>query len=423
MARKKRRKVQRISTFAELPVVLPENGKTTEVAVDPMKDRLATSSIAGVLPVADENPDQILKKKGDKVYEEMEVKDGHLYAVYQTRLLAISLIPWKIMPANDSPRARELADFAFDVIDGINGPFCLKLKALLDAIGKGFSVLEICWKLIEHGRWKGKYGIDDLIFHEQRYWRFLERKHNKGINQDVIMFDPSGSSRSTPVEAVPVPWSKVIHYAFDGYKSLYGQAAFQPIFWYYWFKKEGWKSWVIYLNKYGMPTPVGKYPRNSTRNEKTALLDLVQSIQEETGIIIPEDMAIAFLEAARSGPASYEGLINACNSEESKAILGATQTVEEGKRGSYALSRTHSGIREERVEADGVVISDVIQQQLVKRVIDFNFITELYPQYVMTFKSGESTLKNAGQSGASPAESKTPAGGTENKLVLTGEGR
>ena len=102
-------------------------------------------------------------------------------------------------------------------------------------------------------------------------------------------------------------------------------------------------------------------------------------------------MDIKFLEASHAGTVSYRDLADACNAEISKAILGATQTVEEGRRGSYALSRAHSEVRRERVEADVVEISDVIQQQLVKRLVDFNFITDIYPQFIMKTFVGKDT--------------------------------
>jgi len=102
---------------------------------------------------------------------------------------------------------------------------------------------------------------------------------------------------------------------------------------------------------------------------------------------------VSLLEASRSAPASYRDLIDFCNAEISKAILGATQTVEEGRRGSYALSRAHSQVRQERVEADGIAIADVLQQQLVKRIVDFNFVTDRYPQILLRFPWKEQERK------------------------------
>ncbi|TET67576.1 MAG: DUF935 family protein [Candidatus Aminicenantes bacterium] len=339
-------------------------------------DTSKIKSMAAIIGFAEQNPDEVLKKQGVKIYDEMENKDTHLYSVYQTRKLAIAMVPWDILPADDSERSKEIAEFVFTVLADSKGPFSEDIKQILDAIGKGFSILEIVWKLKDDGRWKGKYGVEELLFHKQRYWFFKDKRWHKA-DEDVVLFGDQN------MNAKPIPWERIIHYAYDPADNLYGRAAFRPCYWFYWFKKEGWKSWIVFLNKYGTPTAVGKYPDGAKPGEKTKLLEIIETIQEETGIIIPESMAISFLEASHVGTASYRDLADACNAEISKAILGATQTVEEGRRGSYALSRAHSEVRRERVEADAVVVSDVIQQQLIKRLVDFNFVTEIYPQFIM----------------------------------------
>ena len=349
-----------------------------------MIDTTGIQTISGSLGGADQNPDEILKKEGVKIYDEMEAKDTHVYSVYQTRKLAVSMVPWEIYPGDDSDRQQEMADFVFTAIDDCKGTFSEDLNQLLDAIGKGFSILEIVWKLVKEGRWKGKYMIEELLFHKQRYWYFKDKRWHKS-DVSVTLF---GASQ---MDAKPVPWEKIIHYAYDAEDNFYGRAAFKPCYWFYWFKKAGWKSWIVFLNKYGTPTAVGTYPPGASKPDQETLLNIVETIQEETGVIIPEGMALSFLEASHAGTASYRELADACNAEISKAILGATQTVEEGRRGSYALSRAHSEVRRERTVADVVDISDVIQQQLVKRVVDYNFVTDVYPQFIMKPFEGRDT--------------------------------
>ena len=329
------------------------------------------------LSLTDENPDEILKKQGINIYEEMENKDPHIYSVYQTRKLAVSRIPWDILPADDSDESKEMAEFVLECIDNCEGIFSEDIFQLMDAIGKGFSILEIIWHLIEKGKWKGKYGIKELVFHKQKFWFFKDKRWHK-TKEPVFIFKDVGE-----LEGEEVPSAKIIHYAFDAQDSMYGRAAFRPIFWFYFFKKENWKWWIIFEEKYGAPTALGKYPEGTGKPEQDKLLDVLEALKQESSIIIPDSLDVSFLEASHSGPASFRQMSDACNAEISKAILGATQTVEEGRRGSYALSRAHSEVRLERVSADAIEIADTIQQQLVKRLIDFNFITDTYPQFIM----------------------------------------
>ena len=369
-------------TFSDSIDSAAENAKKK-----PSTETIDTTDIQGIgssFSGVDQNPDEILQKKGVAIYDEMEDKDPHLYSVYQTRKKSIAMTPWDVIPADETPRALEIRDFIFDMLDGIKGSLTEDIQQLCDAIGKGFSILEIVWKLSTKGKWKGKFIISELIFHKQRYWFFKDRRWHKA-EETVYLFG------SKPTDAKPVPWEKIVHYAYNSNDNMYGRAAFKPIYWFYWFKKEGWKSWIVFLNKYGTPTVLGTYPKTAKAADQSKLKEIVERIQEETGVIIPEGMKISFLEATHAGTASYKELNESVNAEESKAILGATQTVEEGKRGSYALSRSHSEVRRERVEADAVEISDVIQEQIVKRAVDFNYETEVYPQFIMKVFAGRDT--------------------------------
>ena len=365
-----------------------------ETKTPPLADIETTgdSTIYSALGGIPENPDKILAKKGVDIYDEMVEKDSHLLAVYTTRRLAISRIPWDIQEADSSPRNLEMRDFVVDVINSCKGLFAEDIRQLTDAVGKGFSALEIRYKLISKGRWKGKYGIDELVFHKQKYWK-MKRAESKGPSG--IKFYYVGEYEITGRE---VPSEKVIHYAYMADDNPYGNAAFKPLFWPFWFKKEaGWKLWVLFLEKFASPTVIGEYPDGTEKGEQDKLMDCINAIKNETGITIPASMALRFMEASHQGPASYSNMIDACNEEISKVILGATQTVQPGKKGSYALARTHSEVRRERVEADAIDIADVIQQQIVRRIIDYNFNTDIYPLFVMRYE--QQVRKKTGKPG------------------------
>jgi len=366
-----------------------------------------------------QNPDKILKKFGAEVYDNMESSDSHLFAVYQTRKLAISLCPWELNPANDEAGSIMIRDFVLNVINESRGPFSENIRQLADAIGKGFSILEIVWKLIDKGQWKGKFGIDEFIFHKQKFWRFTEKNARKYRTPIVYFVDDDSR-----VEGTNIPWEKLILYTYNSQGSMYGESSFKSCYWQTWFKKEGWKSWMVFLDKYSFPVTVGTFQEGASKGEQDLLLEILESIQKETCLVIPETMKVKFLEASRSGPVSFIELIQACNSEISKCLLGATQTVEEGSRGSYALSRAHSDVRKERVEADIVSISDVIQQQLINRIVDFNFKTDIYPKFVMKYPwSPQKVSEKDTSKGGRPelfAEKLDPfAIGIENGLLKT----
>jgi phage gp29-like protein len=58
----------------------------------------------------------------------------------------------------------------------------------------------------------------------------------------------------------------------------------------------------------------------------------------------------------------------------SKLVLGATLTTGEGRRsGSLALGKVHERVRSEYIESDARALMNVINSQLIRWIVDFNF--------------------------------------------------
>ena len=105
------------------------------------------------------------------------------------------------------------------------------------------------------------------------------------------------------------------------------------------------------------------------------LYEVIESLQNDTGVTVPDSITVELLEARRSGNAStYRDLADWCNDEISKIVLGATLTSGEGRRsGSNALGEVHERVRSEYVEADARALENVVNSQLVRYMVDFNF--------------------------------------------------
>ncbi|EAM8775588.1 DUF935 family protein, partial [Salmonella enterica] len=65
--------------------------------------------------------------------------------------------------------------------------------------------------------------------------------------------------------------------------------------WLYWptfFKRNDIKFWLIFLDKFGMPTVAGKHPEGATPEQKRNLLALTRAISTDSGVIMPEGMSV-----------------------------------------------------------------------------------------------------------------------------------
>jgi len=317
------------------------------------------------------------------LYQEMEDKDGHLYSVLQTRKNGVLSRERKVVAASDSPRDREIADFVARSLAHIP-QFDQSLRDILDALAKGFSVAEIVWTIggdrIAVAALKSRYQ-GRFVFDLDGRLRLLDESD---VAQAVSLCSwPTGSLPHVNLRRGQIdnlsrllPPEKFIVFTFDGrHGNPYGSGLCQKAYWYYWFKKNNLKFWVIFNEKFGSPTVVGKYRAGTSDDERNRLLEVIDSLQEDTGIVVPETMVIELLEARRSGNINtYRDLADWCNDEMSKIVLGGTLTASEGRRaGSYALGKVHEAVRNEYVAADARALMEVVNTQLVAWLVEYNF--------------------------------------------------
>jgi len=317
------------------------------------------------------------------LYQEMEDKDGHLYSVLQTRKNGVLSRERKVVAASDSPRDREIADFVAHSLDRIP-QFDQALRDILDALSKGFAVTEIIWSVEGNrigiaalkSRYQGRFAFDldgclCLLDESEvaqvgilREWQITNLPHS-----NLPRWQLANQPRLLPPE-------KFVVFTFDArHGNPYGNGLCQKAYWYYWFKKNNLKFWVIFNEKFGSPTVVGKYRTGASDDERDRLLEVIDSLQNDTGIVIPETMVIELLEAQRSGNVNtYRDLADWCNDEISKIVLGGTLTTSEGRRsGSYALGKVHEAVRNEYVAADARALMEVVNRQIVARLMEYNF--------------------------------------------------
>ena len=297
------------------------------------------------------------------LYDEMESKDGHLFSVLQTRKNGVLSSPRKMEPASVARHDLQVARFVEKALGRIPR-FGAALLNMLDAIGKGLSVQEIVWEVRE-----GQVWVREL----------------KSRAPGRFCFAPDGALRLSPwdvslesgvPESLPLPGRKFLRFTFGGlYDNPYGRGLCGRAWWYYWFKKNNTKFWVVYNEKFGSPTVVGKYRPGASEEERHRLFEVVESLQNDTGVTVPESVTLELLEARRSGNAStYRELADWCNDEISRLVLGATLTSSEGRRsGSQALGQVHERVRDEYIEADARELEDAVNSQLVRWLVDFNF--------------------------------------------------
>ena len=306
------------------------------------------------------NPDRILRSesggKGIELYEDL-LRDDQVGSNLQTRKLAVVGKEWDVTPGGDKREDRKVADFVKEVLLACN--YDDARKTLLTGIVTGFKPAEVLWEYSE-----GQVWIREIIGKAPRRFTFDLARNLRLLTIHNM------------VEGEALPSRKFVIFtnASDN-GSPFGDGLGRLLYWPVWFKKHAIKFWMIFADKFGSPTAIGKYPPGTPQAQQDDLLAAIDAIQQESAIRIPNNVEIELLEATRSGSVNtYESLCAFMNAAISKVLLGQTLTTEMGAGGgSYAASRTHNEIRADYTKADADSLCAALNNQLVRWIVDYNF--------------------------------------------------
>ena len=310
---------------------------------------LTPSKLASILDQAEQGD---LLAQFD-LYEDMEEKDGHIAAELGKRRRAL-LVDWSVVPPdNPTPAEKRNADLLAELVGEI-ADFEDVLFDVTDAIGKGFSCCEIEWHK------PGKYWLPKTITHRPQSWFTVHR----GYRQQLRL-----RSNTTVDGIVGEPlqtfgWITHVHKAKSGY--LERTAMFRQLVWPYLFKNYSVGDLAEFLEIYGIPVRIGKYPSGASEKEKMTLLRALVGIGHNAAGIIPAGMELDFLDAATGDPKAFELMLNWCERTQSKVILGGTLTSgADGKSSTNALGNVHNEVRKDLRDSDIRQVGSTITRDLL----------------------------------------------------------
>ncbi len=291
-----------------------------------------------------------------QLFEEMEEKDGHLSSLLRKRRGAVSGLDYEVVPFSQDKRGIEVKDFVEEVITGLPD-FEDNLKDMADAIGKGYSALELHWALRN-----SRHVVRHMQYVEPRRFTWINSLEPRLITRDAL-------------DGIPlVPFK----FLFHQHKTRSGAATRQGVLrvcaWMYLFKNYGVKDWVQFAEVFGLPLRIGKYEPGATADDKAALVKAVRSLGSDAAGIISKSTEIEFVEAVKGASGDlYEKLAAFCNDEMSKAVLGQTLTTQQGDNGARSLGEVHKKVEEGIQRDDCEQVSKSLRRDLIRPLVGFNF--------------------------------------------------
>lgn len=305
--------------------------------------------------------DPVLRSRGGDYerYEEL-LRDDQVASTFQQRRLAVISSEWEVVAGDDRRESRKAADWLRETLHTIGWDNIT--DKMLFGVFYGFAVAECLWRPEGDG-----VVLSQIKVRKQRRFAF--------DRQGGIRLLGSASSRSQPL-----PPRKFWHFATGAEHDddPYGLGLAHRLYWPVTFKRNAIKLWLVYLDKFGMPTAKGSYPPNATEEEKRRLLAALRAIQTDSGIVVPEGMDIELIEASRGGQVSYEGFVDRMNAAITKVVLSQTMTTE--AMGGQYKADIHSQVRNEVVKADADLICASFNQTVVRWLTAWNFPTAKPPQ-------------------------------------------
>jgi len=296
------------------------------------------------------NPDVILRKKGLTVsaYDEL-LYDAHLFSCVQSRKAGVLSLEWNLSDS-DNNLSKEITA----MLDDLN--LYQIFNDLLDTPLYGYKPLEVYWKFVNN-----KMVVVDVVgkpsdwfaFDDFNLLKFLHKDHSEGIS---------------------VPQYKILLARFNSsYDNPYGDSVLSRCFWAWLVKKEVFKFWTKFAEKYGFPFLVGEMEGSPDQDELDDFSGTLDGLLQDGVLVVANDKKVTTLQTNQTGSiASFERLINFCNAEISKSILSQTLTTEQGDKGTQALGTVHLQVRQDVVDMDKKLVEQAMNK-LIRWYVDINY--------------------------------------------------
>jgi phage gp29-like protein len=309
--------------------------------------------------------------------EDIEERDAHAYAELGKRRGALTVQSWTVEPPKNADAAeRRLADEVSAWLDGLrvtcngeHGGLALAITEMTSAILRGYAPLEMVWtpEADASGR---RVLMPTLTSRPQRWMRASACGTRLLLRSQTDMV---AATEHLPAvagqELLPLAWLVHQHPARTGYVTR--QALARVLAWPYLIKHYGLRDWSEFLEIYGLPLRVGRYPSGATPAERMTLLRAVTQIGHDAAGIIPQGMSIEFIKAAEGQGSSFGEIASYMDRAESKAILGQTLTADAGSVGSQALGTVHNDVRMDIRDDDATRLQGTLDR-LVRHLVAVN---------------------------------------------------
>ncbi|MGD9599915.1 MAG: DUF935 domain-containing protein [Steroidobacteraceae bacterium] len=301
--------------------------------------------------------DTLLQTKGGienlKVYREL-LRDDQVASAWMQRRLSLTSCDTIVEPGADDAASQEAAATLEAELKEIGWDDIT--DKMLFAAFYGWGVAEVLWR--PNGN---RVSFAAIKVRDRARFRF-------DIDRNLYLWTRAGGWQLMPDRKF---WT--VTTGADNHDEPYGLGLAHSLYWPVFFKRNDVKFWLMFLEKFGMPTAVAKLPAGQMNDPQQIqkAIEMLQQIATDAGVVVPDNVVVELLEAARTGTADYGGLHDAMNAAISKIVVGQTMTMDNGS--SRAQGEVHERVAQKIVEADSDLLSESFNAGPVKWWTAWNF--------------------------------------------------
>ncbi len=238
------------------------------------------------------------------------------------------------------------------------------LRDMLSAYAYGFSLTEPVHRMDKETGWWAPHELRTRPPHSFRFYiddfgnvEYVEQSGNNKTNR----FDPK----------------LFIHHVYQmEFGNPYGRSDLRAAHTSYVAKKFVMRFYNVYLERYASPTIVGKYKSTFTKTDVAELLAILQNMQQNTAMAIPEDAMVDFVQSLRDSSNSYGDALDKYDTKLSRAILMPDLLGLSGSKtggGSYSLGKEQFKMFMGIIKKDRESLQNKITERLVKPIVAVNW--------------------------------------------------
>ena len=315
-----------------------------------------------------------------RLANDAEEKDDNIQADLETRITSVTNCEISFLPADDSDRAKDIADTVSEIWNGINGKEEMITNALY-AIYYGFSLVEMMPEFdATNNRWTvGKF---QPIPHSALSFRHDDK---------VLDYPRLKTGDDETIDLTKFKDQLIFHTVRKRGSFLKGGLA-RTLLWYASFAKFNISQWLDFVEIWSKPLLLGRFMGSTqTEEQKKEFQEFNAALQKmfsNARTAFKGEHSIEVLEAKLStNAAMFERFLKYLRQAMTRIILGNTETTS-SESGNRAKSESQFEIQDARTNKDGRLLGNTLTEQFVSNIVHWNYGIEetLIPRMIIQLK-------------------------------------